>query len=719
MPNSIPSGGLTKLLVNEIALLFTVSAGNFGSRRTVINEIILKDANGNIISPDISKIRAYSSITKDVPSTWHDTNWGVANLFDSDTNYGETSSCVLLERPSTNILSSDWIRFILIFPLTTAKITNIDFSFGGTDNKSVPKKISVHQILHPDYNRYLNDACATDYLRHLYTITPAESDYSDSTVHVTNITITNVYTSFGDGIPAPISTIPGFLTPNIVAALLAASTATATNKFATVSEIPDISTALTLSDEIVAALNAANAPSANNKFATQSDIPAGPFGTVLPENTIAALAAAISAKSTNRFATMEDIPSGGGTSLSANVEAALNGAAAPSATNVFATMADIPSGGGGGSTSPADALSQGVVDGIANNTNITAINTVITKNEVNATITTLENSINAALGNKQDKLSAAILAALGGAASPSAGNVFATMTDIPDIPSASPADALSQAVADGLAAAGNLSGASALSGTNRVATLKDVSDKQDKLGTDVAAALGTSTASATNAFITQNDLASFAPAANVWTNIPTANVTSVSSNNVVINNASTELKVGSAIRFKNSGATVYSYAYVVGISVSGTSTTISLRGKMPVVSGLQSIDFADGARVIHLDIQIPGAFAAATGLVLTSVGKTYFNWVLGNAHVVAFRARSATADSGATQPTVQLNINGTTNTNLSTTTMASAWSDAPSIIPIASATAITYGQALEIDVSATGTTKDSKDLTTSIIFVLE
>ena len=676
MPNSIPSGGLSKLLVDEVVLLFTISGGNFGSNRTIINEIVFKDTNGNALIPDLTKIKAYSSITKDIPTTWNDANWGVANLFDSDTNHGETSSCILLER-TTNVLATDWMRFIVIFPLSVEKITNIDFSFGGTDNKAVPKNITVHQIMHPDYNRYLNDAYVTDYLRHLYTITPTAGDYIDTTVHVTNITITNVYTNFGDGIPAPIPTIPGFLTPSIVAALMAATTATDTNRFATVGELPEVTTGLTLSDNIVSALNSANAPSGTNTFATQSDIPTGPFGTVLPSDTIAALSAATTAKSTNRFATMADIPSGGG---------------------------------GGGTTSPADSLSQAVVNGISGNTNISSSNTVITVNEVNTALTTLENTINTALGNKQDKLATAVLSAISGAAAPSASNVFATMADIPTIPtipSASPADALSQAVADGLAAAGNLSGAAALSGTNRAATLKDVDDKQDKLSTNINAALTASTASATNAFVTQNDLSSFTPS------------TSVSSNNVVISNASAELKVGSAIRFKNNGASVYAYAYVVDISVSGTSTTATLRGKMPVVSGLQGMDFADGARVIHLDMQVSGSFAAATGLILTSVGKTYFNWVLGNAHVVAFRARSATADSGAVQPTVQLNINGTTNTNLSTTTMASAWSDASAVIPIASATAITYGQALEINVSATGTTKDSKDLTTSIIFVLE
>ena len=145
---------------------------------------------------------------------------------------------------------------------------------------------------------------------------------------------------------------------------------------------------------------------------------------------IAAITGAASPSGSNVFATIDDIPTDlDDYTLSPDILAAISRAAAPSAENVFATIADIPDD----TDTPDDHLvlvnSSDTTPGYLANSLQSADSSV----EISA-ITGEDGKIRVDLSvsdTDTPELSVDQLAAVTGAAAPSAENVFATIADIP------------------------------------------------------------------------------------------------------------------------------------------------------------------------------------------------------------------------------------------------------------------------------------------------
>lgn len=107
----------------------------------------------------------------------------------------------------------------------------------------------------------------------------------------------------------------------------------------------------------------------------------------------------------------------------------------------------------------------------------------------------------------------------------------------------------------------------------------------------------------------------------------------------------------------------------------------------------------------QVDLHIPGRFAAeVTDDALQSVGKKYFVWGCEDVILTALKARCVTADSGATQPVLQLFVGGVpVGDQFSPASDHWAFAALPHV-------KMRYGHNVEIAVVNAGDVKDASDL---------
>jgi hypothetical protein len=176
-----------------------------------------------------------------------------------------------------------------------------------------------------------------------------------------------------------------------------------------------------------------------------------------------------------------------------------------------------------------------------------------------------------------------------------------------------------------------------------------------------------------------------------------------------------KFKVGRPIRYRQSGGTWY-----YGIITDYSSGTVTIAG-YPLGVSDDEIQFGPTSRVQQLDINIPGLFADAadTDLVLNDLA-TYIQWRLGNAYLARISHRVVSADTGASQPRVNVSIGGTqvctTNSNEGRD-VSTSW--VHTTVDIDTDYAVSIDDDIEITTDANGTNNDAEDLSVSCTFVLE
>lgn len=185
-----------------------------------------------------------------------------------------------------------------------------------------------------------------------------------------------------------------------------------------------------------------------------------------------------------------------------------------------------------------------------------------------------------------------------------------------------------------------------------------------------------------------------------------------------------DMKVGLPAKYTYGGTTYYGMVTVVT-----TNTSITIAGA-PLVTGggsnLTALYVGDASKVQALSLFVSGTYAdAADTDLLANDMRSPFVWTGPKAYLVAFRGTQGTADTGATETSVGVQINNaqvsTENTNVGPKMSATAltWVKNSAVAINTSNYDINYDEELELTTDATGTNKDAANLTVECVFVLE
>jgi hypothetical protein len=202
---------------------------------------------------------------------------------------------------------------------------------------------------------------------------------------------------------------------------------------------------------------------------------------------------------------------------------------------------------------------------------------------------------------------------------------------------------------------------------------------------------------------------------NVWKSITGFTATPASTSTITTTTDWTGvITINTPLRYTIDGVDYY------GIVTAITASLITVAGA-PLSDSITALAYSDESRVCQVDFFIAGKFADATNsTLLASDMGTYFKWTLPEARLVHFFLRVATDDSGAAQPNANINVNSlpvcTSNSNAGLTTAESFVS---TVVDINTTNyVVTTGLQFEISTDATGTNKDSVNLTITAILVV-
>ena len=179
-------------------------------------------------------------------------------------------------------------------------------------------------------------------------------------------------------------------------------------------------------------------------------------------------------------------------------------------------------------------------------------------------------------------------------------------------------------------------------------------------------------------------------------------------------NLTSVLQKGMGIKYKIGGAWYY------GIIRDLTSNVIGVAGA-PLSGPIQQLEVCDSSRTAHVDLFINGVFnGAANTTLLQTAMRTRFRWMLGEARLVQISHVCYLADSGATQPAINLRVNNapvcTSNSNAGRRTSQFSWVD--TVVDINPANyVVPFGASIEVstDVGGNG---NAECLTVMGVFVL-
>jgi len=206
----------------------------------------------------------------------------------------------------------------------------------------------------------------------------------------------------------------------------------------------------------------------------------------------------------------------------------------------------------------------------------------------------------------------------------------------------------------------------------------------------------------------------------IWRNAPEAITRASDATFTVTDNAENQgiYIAGRPIRYADVAGT-WSYGMVTGYSTG----TVTLRGAPMTTSFDLLLEFGEMSRVASFPVYITSTFADAADadLIVTDMAIN-LHWPMGRAYCVGFDVICETADSGANDPRVNVDIagaNAVSSSNSSegpevTETIARTTTD----ITVANYDIDLY-DVIEITTDANGSNNDAADLTLTLYFVVE
>jgi hypothetical protein len=129
------------------------------------------------------------------------------------------------------------------------------------------------------------------------------------------------------------------------------------------------------------------------------------------------------------------------------------------------------------------------------------------------------------------------------------------------------------------------------------------------------------------------------------------------------------------------------------------------------------------SQLVIMDLTVAGAYADNTEDILQGTANRYIRWKKSTAYLVGLSATHKTADTGASQPKLNVKVDGNlvstqdSNAGLQLST-AGAWVDGSAVAISTSNYAVSWNSSLDLRVTAAGTNGDAANLSVALIFVL-
>lgn len=206
-----------------------------------------------------------------------------------------------------------------------------------------------------------------------------------------------------------------------------------------------------------------------------------------------------------------------------------------------------------------------------------------------------------------------------------------------------------------------------------------------------------------------------------WTPVATANYTATPASTSQITMADTAgMAVGLPLRYTYGGTAYYG---IVTAVVTDTSVTIA-GAPLDTGSDLTALEIGLPSLVRQLALYVPSTYGDGTGALLASDSKTYERWQGSAAYLVQIAGVHVTADTGASQPKVNVSIGGDdvstedTNNGIQLST-AGTWVTGSAVAINTTNYAVARGDAIDVECNAAGTNGDAADLTMQCVFVIE
>lgn len=182
-----------------------------------------------------------------------------------------------------------------------------------------------------------------------------------------------------------------------------------------------------------------------------------------------------------------------------------------------------------------------------------------------------------------------------------------------------------------------------------------------------------------------------------------------------------DLAVGLPVKYVYGGVTYY--GIVTALSANALMTIAG--ATFDTGQALTALYVGVPEMVVQLDLFIEQIWDDAVQDILAEVGEQYFKWQRGAACLVAFSVAQHWPDSGATEPYVNVKINGSlvstdaSNKGVQCSAVAGTWVESSAVTISTSNYDIARGEAVELRCTQQGTTGDAEGLTVSLVFVLE
>jgi hypothetical protein len=207
-----------------------------------------------------------------------------------------------------------------------------------------------------------------------------------------------------------------------------------------------------------------------------------------------------------------------------------------------------------------------------------------------------------------------------------------------------------------------------------------------------------------------------------WTEVGASKYTATPASTSTITMSDTsDFLVGYPVRYQYSGSTYY--GIVTAVSANALLTIAG--APLNVGAALQNLYVGRPERVVQRHFFIDTAFGSAVQDIFASVTYERFRWELADAYLVSFAATSGEADTGATEPKINVKIAGSlvstndSNNGLQLSSTAGTWTANSAVAVNTNYYDIARGDAVDIRCTAAGTNGDAECMSVDLTFVLE
>lgn len=206
-----------------------------------------------------------------------------------------------------------------------------------------------------------------------------------------------------------------------------------------------------------------------------------------------------------------------------------------------------------------------------------------------------------------------------------------------------------------------------------------------------------------------------------WLTIETSKYTTTPATTSTITMSDTsDFAMGDAVRYAYGGTTYYGV-----ITAVSTNTSITLAGAtLDTGQALTELSVGGKGKVVQMPVFISGAYGDGVADLVLADMNAYIRWKLGNAWLVTFEFTHATADTGASQPKVNVKVatnavsSNDSNNGLQLST-AGTWAVNSAIAINTTNYIVEQNDAIEIACTVAGTNGDASNLSGNLIFILE